>query len=167
MTPPFRPTIQAGLDAFFAGKPTGSSLASHAATASGLHLVYATHPSWPFTPSSTRLTEPLHISVLDASFNPATRAHKALALAPPLLVSQTRATSAYDAHLLLFSAHNADKGRGTSSDASPLQRLEMMYLLARDLESDLGKEANVAVGVVEHPLIMTKSTMTTNFVRSV
>ncbi|KAJ7476145.1 hypothetical protein FB451DRAFT_268350 [Mycena latifolia] len=83
---------------------------------SPLELVYVPHDNWPRPPSP-------RISVLDASFNPPTLAHLALATAP-------ESTADADAHLFLLSVRNADKSL-KPSDATHLQRLEMMLLLAR------------------------------------
>lgn len=110
-------------------------------------LVYKTRPDWPSIPSSdTRGT----VSILDSSFNPPTLAHAALASLP------TSGTRTSHAHLLVFSVRNADKGRGRPGDATPLQRLEMMELLAYHLES---QSLNVAIALVDEPLVFAKATL--------
>lgn len=109
-------------------------------------IVYTTHEH------GLRLTESsaAHIAVLDASFNPPTRAHAALASLP-------RAPSQpFDAHLLIFSVRNADKGRGRAGDASPIERLEMMELLAHELET---QHLQVVVALVDEPLVFAKSSL--------
>lgn len=114
-----------------------------------LRVVYSTRPDW------DALSGERHYAVLDASFNPPTRAHLALASMPR---SATDSKALYDAHILIFSVRNADKGRGRPGDASPLQRLEMIELLAKQLEKDLPKP-NVAVALVDEPLVFAKSTL--------
>lgn len=151
-------------------------LASHIARsaavtagASGMRLVYSTRPHWPFAPASSAPdgTAPasIDIAVLDSSFNPPSRAHLALLLSEPILARPKRS---YDGHLLLFSTQNADKGAGKPGDASLEQRVEMMTLMARDVEriqSAAGRTANVAVGLVDKPLIFAKSTLTRELLR--
>ncbi|GAC96887.1 hypothetical protein PHSY_004471 [Pseudozyma hubeiensis SY62] len=129
---------------------------------SGVRLVYSTSSTWPFSPSSSSSssTNTIDIAVLDSSFNPPSRAHLALLLSPPILARPKRT---YDGHLLLFSTQNADKGSGKPGDASLSQRVEMMTLMAKDVEriqSASGYPANVAVGLVDKPLIFAKSTLT-------
>lgn len=131
--------------------------ASATASSSGVRLVYSSHPHWPF--SSSRPPS-IDIAVLDSSFNPPSRAHLALLLSEPILAAPKRA---YDGHLLLFSTQNADKGAGKPGDASLAQRVEMMTLMAKDVEriqTARGNIANVAVGLVDKPLIFAKSTLT-------
>lgn len=174
----------------------GISAARRAAIAEGLEsfssvksspkpvrLIYTTQPSWPYpAPSSTgggtaSADSDLDIAVLDSSFNPPTKAHAALALSKPLLAGgkDEPRKKHYDAHLLLFSSRNADKGSGKAGDASPSQRLEMMELLAKYLEGHLredarsenaGPEPNVAVALVEEPLMVSKSTLAHDLFRS-
>ena len=83
----------------------------------------------------------LPVTILDSSFNPPTLAHRALALL-------TVASSPTDARLLLLSVRNADKVP-RPSDALPVQRVEMMVLLAR--------EVNAAVGLVDAPAFVHKA----------
>lgn len=127
-------------------------------TVSSFSILYASHARWPLplTPSST--SPPLTISVLDSSFNPAHLAHLAIANHLP--------SSAHGppAHLLLLSSKNVDK-EPKAGEASPGQRLEMMRVVAREMER-LGRSeegaargaANVAVGVIEdEPTFVGKS----------
>lgn len=137
---------------------------------SGVRLVYSTSSSWPFSSrptsdgssngSRSTADDTIDIAVLDSSFNPPSRAHLALLLSRPILAQQKQA---YDGHLLLFSTQNADKGAGKPGDASLSQRIEMMTLMAKDVEriqAASGHPANVAVGLVDKPLIFAKSTLT-------
>ncbi|SNX82741.1 uncharacterized protein MEPE_01447 [Melanopsichium pennsylvanicum] len=133
------------------------------ASGSGVRLVYSTNPSWPFPSCSSPITrnEPtIDIAVLDSSFNPPSRAHLGLVLSRPTLVPNKLS---YDAHLLLFSTQNADKGSGKPGDASVSRRVHMMKLMAMEVErtqTSTGNAANVAVGLVDEPLIFAKSTLT-------
>ncbi|WFD36674.1 nicotinamide-nucleotide adenylyltransferase [Malassezia cuniculi] len=129
---------------------------SHAAAAPAapLRVVYATRPRWPGKANA-------RIAVLDSSFNPPTRAH--LALATLGVDDRTE----FDAHLLIYSVRNADKGFG--SGASLAQRAEMMTCLARDVEDCLKQrsphhEPNVAVALVDEPLVFAKSTLVHSYV---
>lgn len=130
---------------------------------SGVRLVYSSSPIWPYGSSSSNassLDTNLDIAVLDSSFNPPSRAHLALLLSSPILAPTKRA---YDGHLLLFSTQNADKGAGKPGDASLSQRVQMMTLMAKDVERAQlaeGRAANVAVALVDKPLIFAKSTLT-------
>lgn len=108
----------------------------------------------------------IDIALLDSSFNPPSRAHLALLLSPPILAQNK---PSYDGHLLLFSTQNADKGTGKPGDASPSQRIEMMTLMAKDVEriqTAEGHSANVAVGLVDKPLIFAKSTLTWDLLKA-
>ncbi|KAN0061090.1 hypothetical protein ACQY0O_006825 [Thecaphora frezii] len=146
----------------------------------GLDILYSTHPSWPYLapaaspsplssasppPSATTQPKPsmsLDIAVVDSSFNPPTKAHLALGLSPPLASTSPIKRRHYDAHLLLFSTDNADKGKGKKGDASLDQRVYMMTLLAKQVERELHTQQaqpNVAVALVDRPLIFDKSTV--------
>ncbi|PWN36370.1 Nucleotidylyl transferase [Meira miltonrushii] len=134
-----------------------------------LRLIYSSTPTWPFpeTKSSSHQQQ-IDIGVLDSSFNPPHKAHHALATSSKPAFADEQATAIkgkeqYDAILLLFSVRNADKGLGSSKDASPAQRIEMMQLMAQELESE--KSMNVAVGIVEEPLMITKSTLIHDFIK--
>ncbi|SPO21515.1 uncharacterized protein UTRI_01002_B [Ustilago trichophora] len=140
-----------------------SASAAASSSSSGVRLVYSTAPTWPFSSSSS--DSQIDIAVLDSSFNPPSRAHLALLLSDPILAPSKRS---YDGHLLLFSTQNADKGAGKPGDASLTQRIEMMTLMAKDVEriqSCSGYPANVAVGLVDKPLIFAKSTLTWDLLR--
>lgn len=132
----------------------GDALRSFQATPKPpLRVVYSTRAQWPADAS--------HIAVLDASFNPPTKAHLGLAMMPRTLAPIAH----FDAHLLVFSVRNADKGGGRAGDATPQERVEMIELLAKQMEADLAaKDAapNVAVAVVDEPLVFAKSTLVRN-----
>ncbi|EJD49540.1 Nucleotidylyl transferase [Auricularia subglabra TFB-10046 SS5] len=85
------------------------------------------------------------VLVLDASFNPPTKAHLALARTP----IDSNGTPA-DATLLLLSVTNADK-RPKPGDATPEQRLEMMRILANELGEP------VAVAAIDAPTFVGKA----------
>lgn len=157
---------------------------------SNVELVYVPHDHWPFAePQSikvaangTRAQSRLRISVLDSSFNPPTLAHRALASVtlPPHLGSEDYPSSAdevdFDARLLLLSVRNADKAL-KPTDATYVQRLEMMVLLAKDMmtkpthESATSREAtsvheeqgNVAVAIIDEPTFVGKSRILQDF----
>lgn len=112
---------------------------------SRFEIVYSTDPAWPLSSATETTVGPLHISVLDSSFNPPTLAHAALA-------SLDNASSS--ARLLLLSIRNSDKTL-KPGDASPAQRLEMMALLADELSG----EGPVAVGAIDEPTFVGKSTV--------
>ncbi|KDQ57052.1 hypothetical protein JAAARDRAFT_35648 [Jaapia argillacea MUCL 33604] len=166
-----------------------TSFASRAASAlerishhlSTVEILYASHPAWPLPPSA-QISPPksLQISVLDSSFNPPTLAHLALAKAslPP---SHQRHAADYDAKLLLLSVRNADKTL-KPTDATYIQRMEMMVLLAKNLSSstvisnlddpsmasslvDGVDLTNVAVGIIDEPIFVRKSTILQAFLR--
>lgn len=157
LTPAIRQQISAGFDSFLKKPHTPR-----------ISILYQTKPSWPGAAKGHRLPQ---IAVIDSSFNPPHLAHLALASSPAILASPSPSNSSpdsvaqYDAHLLLLSSRNADKGMGRPGDANPKQRLEMMTVLARDLEDLLrargaGEEqVNVAVGVCEEPLMKDKSSL--------
>ncbi|KAG6373400.1 hypothetical protein JVT61DRAFT_6549 [Boletus reticuloceps] len=146
---------------------------------SPVELVYAAHEQWPFRPGHAVHTRPsLHISVLDASFNPPTLAHLALANSfPPLSHQRSLAPSApaesYDARMLLLSVRNADKVL-KPGDATFVQRLEMMRLLSHDMRSIETSESsggfpqisdNVAIAIVDEPTFVGKSTVLLHFLK--
>lgn len=144
-----------------------------------LEIIWQSHDRWPLPPSSDSTShlqgqrKKLNISVLDSSFNPPTNAHLALANLPQPSTSTSKPLP-FDAHLLLFSNRNADKVAG-KGDASALQRLEMMRLLADGVRTkaggsspsagvdDRGQEGseggNVAVACLAQPIFVAKSTL--------
>jgi nicotinamide-nucleotide adenylyltransferase len=122
-------------------------------------LVYTTHERWPLSPVQPLPRSPLRISVLDSSFNPPTLAHLALVNAP----NPSSPASGYDAKLLLLSVRNADKLL-QEGDATLFQRLEMMSLLAtRIRRDDHDSPPNVAVGLVNEPTFVAKSSALRRF----
>ncbi|KIM84177.1 hypothetical protein PILCRDRAFT_6459 [Piloderma croceum F 1598] len=158
---------------------TAKSLLSRSIT-QGVELVYTPHDHWPLPRSPLSYGKTLRISVLDSSFNPPTLAHLALAKAPlPPSISNEDVISgrrdAYDAGLLLLSVRNADKTL-EQGDATYLQRLETMYLLAKDIEhphpeveenmDDSGVDSNVAIAIIDEPTFIGKSTALLTFLRS-
>ena len=118
-----------------------------------VQLVYTPHDHWPLPPNHHHPNHTLRISVLDSSFNPPTLAHLALATAP--------SAPASDARLLLLSTTNADK-TPKLGDASPLQRLHMMYLFAQDIDPFTH---NVAIAIIDEPTFVGKSTALLAFLR--
>lgn len=116
-------------------------------------LVYTSHERWPLSSTQSLPRSPLRISVLDSSFNPPTLAHLALANAP----NPSSPASDYDAKLLLLSVKNADKLL-QEGDATLCQRVEMMSLLAtRVHHNGLSSPPNIAVGLVNEPTFIAKS----------
>ncbi|KAF4596224.1 hypothetical protein EYR38_007601 [Pleurotus pulmonarius] len=150
-----------------------------------VELIYAPHDAWPLQKDEQtvgRTSKPVRISVLDSSFNPPTLAHLALANSPRPKPSFNDGRDGalvddlgldYDAKLLLLSVRNADKVL-KQGDASLVQRLEMMVLLAKDIvcpasgPSDAGRsmESNVAVAIIDEPTFVGKSTKLLTFLRN-
>lgn len=137
---------------------------------SPIEIVYTPHDKWPLPTvrdHSRPSTGLLRISVLDSSFNPPTLAHQALAnslLPSDVPPSNHDGPRNYDAKLLLLSVRNADKSL-KSSDASYIQRLEMMLLLAKDLEANVPVKDRVAVAIIDEPTFVGKSSMLQTFFR--
>ena len=122
-------------------------------------LVYTSHERWPLSPTHPIPGSPLRISVLDSSFNPPTLAHLALANVPNPHPSEHD----YDAKLLLLSIRNADK-RLQEGDATFSQRVEMMSLLATRIHHNSpSSPPNVAVGLVNEPTFIAKSSALQRF----
>lgn len=148
---------------------------------SPIELVYTAHEHWPFRPGQPIHTCPtLRISVLDSSFNPPTLAHLALvnssppSSSPQCFAATSASAESYDARILLLSVRNADKVL-TSGDATFVQRLEMMRLLSHDVRStdtaESGSESsqisgNVAIGIIDEPTFVGKSTVLLRFLRT-
>ena len=115
--------------------------------------------------------------MLDSSYNPPTLAHLALANSRRPSYSQTQDAgpdnySDYDAKLLLLSVRNADKTM-KPDDASYLQRLEMMALLAQHVVRNDGNATissmeapNVAIGIIDEPIFFNKSKNLLDFLRN-
>jgi len=149
---------------------------------SAVELAYTSHEQWPLPRSS--IGDVLHVSVLDSSFNPPTLAHLALANAPcPFSLDSStsaRGPPDYDAVLLLLSVRNADK-KLNPGDATYVQRLEMMILLAKDIvrhqpdpnildhmqrsDSPVPLHTNVAVAIIDEPTFVGKSKTLLQFLR--
>ncbi|KAI0925559.1 hypothetical protein AcW1_007974 [Taiwanofungus camphoratus] len=155
----------------------------HAGVAA-VELVYTSHDKWPL-PVNGISEAKLRISVLDSSFNPPTLAHLALVNAPLTNATGEDSTSTrltqsddYEAKLLLLSVRNADK-KMTPGDATYVQRLEMMILLADDIvhPSYVGEKiprdpdrvgtvhSNVAVAIIDEPTFVGKSKKLLMFLR--
>lgn len=159
---------------------------------SSFELVFASHPEWPFAPSSStsdRSSRQLTISCLDSSFNPPTKAHLEMALSP--FPRKSDEEGEYDALLLLLSAKNVDKvlkdGDASFESVvfSPLltscvqfseghstfrQRLQMIHLMAVHILS-LAKNppngpkawSNVAIGLLSEPVFVEKDKVIRDF----
>lgn len=146
-----RAILQQSLSDFLSSSPS-STFSSRP-----LKILWSSVTSWPSS-SDDNSSSPISVAILDSSFNPPTSAHLSLLLNDPSDLS-------HDAHLLLFSTSNADKGTGKEGDATPLQRIEMMEILANEATRRLklrhgdNHEPAVAVGIVDHPLIAPKSTL--------
>lgn len=163
---------------------------------SAVELVHTPHDYWPYPPYG-RPTRPtnlqdqglasfpeqpsnLKISVLDSSFNPPTRAHLALASLPiPSRNTHDKAiVRDFDARLLLLSVRNADKFL-KPTDATYIQRLEMMMCLSREIRpvllqqpevlssdymnSDDPSSGNVAVAIIDEPTFVGKARALSKF----
>ncbi|KAJ6624074.1 hypothetical protein B0H10DRAFT_2008396 [Mycena sp. CBHHK59/15] len=118
---------------------------------SPIELVYVPHDRWPLSRSRLppQVQRPLQISILDSSFNPPTSSHLALANAPRPSTGDT--DGEYDAKIFLLSVRNADKSL-KPSDASYVQRLEMMLLLAQDSITHDSSEQRVAIAIIDEPI---------------
>ncbi|OAX42691.1 Nucleotidylyl transferase [Rhizopogon vinicolor AM-OR11-026] len=156
---------------------------------SAVELVYMSHERWPFSLLPTHpqpKPDTIRVSVLDSSFNPPTSAHLALAnsLPPPTrytmrsgLPGSAPASAAeldYDARLLLLSVRNADKAL-KPGDATYEQRLEMMYLLSKDISASHAQlpegrsesgYANVAIAIIDEPTFIGKAAVLRHFLRA-
>lgn len=136
-------------------------------------ILHTSVPTWPRASSSTS-SGPVHICVLDSSFNPPTLAHLALASStfPPSTSStppQPQITSRddeYTALLLLFSTTNVDKSP-KATDPSLAQRAEMMLLLARRLSTTPSTSSRpVAIGLLNQPTFAGKSRVIHDYLRT-
>ena len=120
-------------------------------------LLYAP-PSWPHSDSENSSSLP-HIAVLDSSFNPPHLAHEAIASSsfpthPPSTPTVPDTTNPYTTRLLLFSLRNVDKTL-KATDASLLQRFEMMTFLAERVERNTGQ--GVGIGLLNEPTFAGKA----------
>ncbi|CCL99315.1 uncharacterized protein FIBRA_01331 [Fibroporia radiculosa] len=151
---------------------------------SSIELVYTSHERWPLPRLSPLRT--LRVSILDSSFNPPSLAHLALVNAPHIChlarePDRIQVEGDYDAKLLLLSVRNADK-QLKPGDATYVQRLEMMVLLAKDIvrnrpiclqdhfqtsHSDYAQTAydNAAVAIIDEPTFVGKSKALIQFLR--
>ena len=122
---------------------------------SSVEIVHTPHPRWPLRRAASAASAAPHhlrLSVLDSSFNPPTLAHLALANSPPVGDAVE-----YDAKLLLLSVRNVDKLQ-KPTDATLIQRLNMMFLHAQDMDLALADSpSNVAIAVVDEPTFVGKS----------
>ncbi|TFK27817.1 hypothetical protein FA15DRAFT_613355, partial [Coprinopsis marcescibilis] len=143
----------------------GPQLLGRLQSGTGHHfdLVWTAHPRWPLPPGDNLHPRTVaRISVLDSSFNPPTLAHLALlnTKRPSYACEASEGPGRdYDAKLLLLSVKNADKTL-KPNDATYLQRLEMMALLAQDVATCQNLEdgrGNVAVGIIDEPTFIGKS----------
>ncbi|KAG1750882.1 Nucleotidylyl transferase [Suillus lakei] len=154
---------------------------------SPVELVYTSHERWPcprLPIHPPRKLDTIRISVLDSSFNPPTCAHLALANSrPPRYTMKSGLTGSalasaseldYDARLLLLSVRNADKAL-KPGDATYEQRLEMMYLLSKDISASISQlpednsesaHANVAIAIVDEPTFVGKAVVLRQFLHA-
>jgi len=152
-----------------------------------VELVYTSHERWPcprLPIHPQRKLDTIRLSILDSSFNPPTCAHLALANSRPPrytmksgLIGSTLTSVAeldYDAKLLLLSVRNADKAL-KSGDATYEQRLEMMYLLSKDMLAPASQRpedklesahANVAIAIVDEPTFVGKAVVLRQFLHA-
>lgn len=94
------------------------------------------------------------ICVLDSSFNPPHLAHYRLIL-ESLNHNYNGETPKQRAILLLLSINNADKLAATEEEY--LHRLDMMYLMAKDLETKFPIASSVLIGLTRHARFLDKS----------
>lgn len=138
-----------------------AKIASLQSKASDVELIWASD-AWKSTSGTIS-----SLSVLDSSFNPPTLAHLSLALIPPLHPLHTGRISAEgvtSGYLLLLSVRNADK-QLKPGDATFVQRLQMMILLAEEMQSRASTDPSrafadglpVAVAAIDEPTFVGKS----------
>lgn len=144
---------------------------------SSFEVVYTPHNRWPHRPGHTGDPRPiLRISILDSSFNPPTLSHLAIIKSfPP--DNQGNSEHDYDARLLLLSISNADKSL-KPGDASHLQRVEMMFILLRDiffhrpmagqqsLSPPQDVDGNVAIALIDEPTFVAKAAVLRSFLQT-
>jgi nicotinamide-nucleotide adenylyltransferase len=122
-----------------------------------VEILYTSHPSWPLERPASQSREDstpvVTIGILDSSFNPPTLAHLALAQSSPSASERP----GFDARLLLVSVRNADK-KLKPGDATYAQRLQMMRLLAADME-ERDPTVDVAVAAIDEPTFVGKSSV--------
>jgi len=146
-----------------------SLLARVQGSSSNMELAHVPYPTWPLPPQTTIPRRPIRIAILDSSFNPPTLAHLALINASiPISDSLKGEKIDYDVRLLLLSVKNADKTL-KATDATYIQRLQMMHLLAGHIRSSASPNldsANVAIGITNEPTFVGKSTYLLSFLRN-
>ncbi|KAL5504226.1 hypothetical protein ACEPAH_8300 [Sanghuangporus vaninii] len=146
------------------------------------HIIYKSHDRWPLPlTQGTECTQEgdskrdLRISLLDSSFNPPTLAHLALARSkrPGSASPSERAHQVdYDARLLLLSVRNADKAPPKPGEPTYEQRLDMMKLLAKELEDapveheSSPTRRNIAVAIIDEPTFVRKSAVLRQYLRN-
>lgn len=96
---------------------------------------------------------------MDSSYNPPNLAHEAIASStfpahPPSTPAIPDKADPYTARLLLFSLRNVDK-TAKATDASLLQRFEMMTFLAERVERNTGQ--GVGIGLLDEPTFAGKA----------
>ncbi|OVF04499.1 putative nicotinamide-nucleotide adenylyltransferase [Clavispora lusitaniae] len=135
-------------------KPLQEFLASKA----DFRILYSTSPSSPLASADTS-----RIVILDSSFNPPHLAHSTLAKdALEFEYNGTTTPKSKSSLLLLLSVKNADK---ITIQPAPLDyRLEMMYLMAQYLESNL--DIHVSIGITNHARFVDKSVAIINYLKS-
>ncbi|KAG6841438.1 hypothetical protein C0991_011108 [Blastosporella zonata] len=142
----------------------------HGLSKHSLELVYVSHSLWP-APKAPLPPSQIKVLVLDASFNPPTLAHLALANSPLPQFGHSEPNDAahnsrnYDAKLLLLSVRNADKTL-KPGDATYLQRLEMLQIFTQDMASNRDETANVAIAMIDEPTFVGKSRILQTFFKS-
>jgi nicotinamide-nucleotide adenylyltransferase len=114
---------------------------------------------WPLESNTSSPHSVPHIAVLDSSFNPPHLAHEAIASSsfpshPPSTPATPDLTNSYTTRLLLFSLRNVDKSL-KATDASLLQRFEMMTFLAERVELNTGQ--GVGIGLLNEPTFAGKA----------
>jgi nicotinamide-nucleotide adenylyltransferase len=130
------------------------------ASSASFTLLYAP-PTWPYPSDKTSTATIPHIAVLDSSFNPPHLAHEAIASSsfpffPPTTPQIPDTSNPYTSRLLLFSLRNVDKTL-KATDASLLQRFEMMTFLAERVERNTGQ--GVGIGLLNEPTFAGKAEM--------
>ncbi|ODO00662.1 hypothetical protein L198_02985 [Cryptococcus wingfieldii CBS 7118] len=111
--------------------------------------------AWPS--SSTSADTKVHLAVLDSSFNPPTSAHQSIASSIFPRLGEDK-VDGYTARLLLYSPKNAAK-TPTGKDATPLQRLEMMSLLASSMRSASLRKESIATALIHAPNFSSKASI--------
>lgn len=125
----------------------------HISSTPGSFSLVDADDGWPF-PRDSR--SGIHLAILDSSFNPPTFAHQAI-----ISSSYPVQANPYTARLLLYTPKNAAK-TPTASDATPLQRLEMMSLLSsslRSLQASKTQQESIATALIHAPTFVAKASI--------